>query len=42
MTRLLLSLILLAGCIATVRADTTADEEIRALIQAVAESELRI
>ena len=38
MTRLLLSLILLAGCIATVRADTTADEEIRALIQAVAES----
>ena len=38
MTRLLLSLILLAGCIATVHADTTADEEIRALIQAVAES----
>ena len=38
MTRLLLSLILLAGCIANVRADTTADEEIRALIQAVAES----
>jgi hypothetical protein len=38
MTRLLLSLILLAGCIATVRADTTADAEIRALIQAVAES----
>ena len=38
MTRLLLSLILLAGCIATVRADMTAHEEIRALIQAVAES----
>ena len=38
MTRLLLSLILLAGCIANVRADTTADEEIRALIQAVADS----
>ena len=38
MTRLLLSLFLLAGCIATVHADTTADEEIRALIQAVAES----
>ena len=38
MTRLLLPLILLAGCIATVRADMTAHEEIRALIQAVAES----
>ena len=38
MTRLLLSLILLAGSIATVRADTAADEEIRALIQAVADS----
>ena len=38
MTRLLLSLILLAGCIATVRADMTAHEEIRALIQAVADS----
>ena len=38
MTRLLLSLILLAGSIATVRADTTADEEIRALKQAVAKS----
>ena len=38
MTRLLLLLILLAGCIATVRADATADEEIRALIQAVADS----
>ena len=38
MTRILLSLILLAGCIATVRADTTADEEIRALIQEVADS----
>ena len=38
MTRLLLSLILLAGSIATVRADTAADEEIRALIQAVTDS----
>ena len=38
MTHLLLSLILLAGSISTALADTTADEEIRALIQAVAES----
>ena len=39
MTRLLLSLILLAGSIAIVRADTNAEAEIHALIQAVAESE---
>ena len=38
MTRLLLSLILLAGSIATVRADTNAEAEIHALIRAVAES----
>ena len=38
MTRLLLSLILLAGSIATVRADTNAEAEIHALIQAVAKS----
>ena len=37
MTRLLLSLILLAGSIATVRADTNAEAEIHALIRAVAE-----
>ena len=39
MSRLLLLLILLAGPIATVRADTNAEAEIHALIQAVAESE---
>ncbi len=38
MIRLPLLLILLAGSISTALADTTADEEIRALIQAVAES----
>lgn len=38
MTRLPLLLILLAGSISAALADTTADEEIRALIQAVAES----
>ena len=38
MNRLLLSLILLAGSIATVRADTNAEAEIHALILAVAES----
>ena len=38
MTRLLLSLILLTGSIATVRADTNAEAEIHALIRAVAES----
>ena len=39
MTRLLLSLVLIAGFIATVDAAADADTEIRALIQAVAESE---
>ena len=39
MTRLLLSLVLIAGFIARVHADADADTEIRALIQAVAESE---
>ena len=39
MTRLLLSLVLLAGSVATVDAAADADTEIRALIQAVAESE---
>ena len=38
MIRLPLLLILLAGSIATALADTYADEEIRALIKAVAES----
>ena len=38
MIRLPLLLILLAGSISAALADTTADEEIRALIQAVAES----
>ena len=38
MSRLLLLLILLAGPIATVRADTNAEAEIHALIRAVAES----
>ena len=39
MTRLMLSLVLIAGSIATTHADSGADTEIRALIQAVAESE---
>lgn len=39
MTRLMLSLVLIAGSIATTHADSDADTEIRALIQAVAESE---
>ena len=39
MTRLMLSLVLIAGPIATAHADSDADTEIRALIQAVAESE---
>ena len=39
MTRLLLSLVLITGSIATVDAAADADTEIRALIQAVAESE---
>ena len=39
MTRLLLSLVLIARSIATVDAAADADTEIRALIQAVAESE---
>ena len=39
MTRLLLSAVLIAGSIATVHAEADADTEIRALIQAVAESE---
>ena len=39
MIRLLLSLVLIAGSIATVHAEADADAEIRALIQAVAESE---
>ena len=39
MTRLLLSLVLIAGSIAKVDAAADADTEIRALIQAVAESE---
>ena len=39
MIRLLLSLVLIAGFIATVHAEADADTEIRALIQAVAESE---
>lgn len=38
MTRLLLSFVLIAGSIATVHAEADADTEIRALIQAVAES----
>ena len=38
MIRLPLLLILLAGSVPTALADTTADEEIRALIQSVAES----
>ena len=39
MTRLLLSLVLIAGFIAAAHAEADADTEIRALIQAVAESE---
>ena len=39
MTRLLLLLVLIAGFIARVNAEADADTEIRALIQAVAESE---
>ena len=39
MTRLLLSLVLIAGSIATTHADSDAGTEIRALIHAVAESE---
>ena len=39
MTRLLLSLVLIAGSIATAHEEVDADTEIRALIQAVAESE---
>ena len=39
MTRLILSLVLMAGPIATVQADAEADTEIHALIQAVAESD---
>ena len=39
MTRLMLSLVLIAGSIATTHADSDADTEIRALIQGVAESE---
>ena len=39
MTRVLLSLVLIAGFIARVHAEADADTEIRALIQAVAESE---
>ena len=39
MTRLLLLLVLIAGFIARVHAEADADTEIRALIQAVAESE---
>ena len=39
MTRLLLSFALIAGFIATAHAEADADTEIRALIQAVAESE---
>ena len=39
MTRLLLSFVLIAGSIATTHADSGADTEIHALIQAVAESE---
>ena len=39
MTRLLLSLVLIAGSIATAHGEVDADTEIRALIQAVAESE---
>ena len=38
MTRLLLSVILIAGSIAAVNADTDPEAEIRSLIQAVAES----
>ena len=38
MIRLLLSLVLIAGFIARVHAEADADTEIRALIQAVAES----
>ena len=39
MTRLLLSFVLIAGSIAMVHAEADADAEIRALIQAVAESD---
>ena len=39
MTRLMLSLVLIAGLVATARGDSDADTEIHALIQAVAESE---
>ncbi len=39
MTRSMLSLVLIAGLVATARADLETDTEIRALIQAVAESE---
>ena len=39
MTRSMLSLVLIAGLVATARADSETDTEIRALIQAVAESE---
>ena len=39
MTRLLLSFVLIAGSIATMHAEADADAEIRALIQAVAESD---
>ena len=39
MIRLLLSLVLIAGSIATAHGEVDADTEIRALIQAVAESE---
>ena len=39
MTRLILSILLIAGLVATARADSDTDTEIHALIQAVAESE---
>ena len=39
MTRLMLSLVLIAGSIATAHAEADADTEIRTLIQAVAESD---
>jgi len=39
MVRLMLSLVLIAGPIATAHGEADADTEIRALIQAVAESE---
>ena len=39
MTRSMLSLVLIAGLVATARADSETDTEIHALIQAVAESE---